>query len=158
MLRFFDKAEYFWQQNNTMAIIALEGMRFNAPHGYYPEEQVLGNEFILDVLVSTNFLVAAITDELYEEAEEDDEEEEMETSPNTVNYETLYLICQMEMRKPTKLLETLVNRIADRISKHFDEVTGLVVRLRKLNPPLGGRVDSAWVLTSRGDLDASYLS
>jgi len=142
-----------------MAIIALEGMRFNAPHGYYPEEQVLGNEFILDVLVSTDFFVAAITDELYEEAkEEEDDDDEMETSPNTVNYETLYLICQMEMRKPTKLLETLVNRIADRISRHFDEVTGLVVRLRKLNPPLGGRVDSAWVLTSRGDLDASYLS
>lgn len=137
-----------------MAIIALEGMRFHAPHGYYPEEQVLGNDFILDVLVSTNFFMAAIRDELYEEAEDEDEE----TSPNTVNYETLYLICQMEMRKPSKLLETLVNRIADRISKHFDEVTGIVVRLRKLNPPLGGRVGSAWVLTSRGDLDASYLS
>lgn len=136
-----------------MAIIALEGMRLHAAHGYYPEEQVLGNEFILDVLVNTDFSAAAITDELYEEAEDEDEE----TSPNTVNYETLYLICQVEMRKPTKLLETLVNRIADRIGSHFDEVSGLVVRLRKLNPPLGGRVDSAWVLASRGDMDIAYL-
>ena len=136
-----------------MAIIALEGMRFHAAHGYYPEEQELGNDFLLDIMVNTDASAAAQTDELYEEVEDEEEE----TSPNTVNYETLYLICQVEMRKPTKLLETLVNRIADRVEHHFDDVTGLVVRLRKLNPPLGGRVDCAWVLASRGDLDVGYI-
>ena len=57
-----------------MAIIALEGVRFFARHGYYEEEQVLGNTFVLDVIVNADIELAAATDELYEEMEEDEYE------------------------------------------------------------------------------------
>jgi 7,8-dihydroneopterin aldolase/epimerase/oxygenase len=136
-----------------MAIIALEGMEFFAFHGYYAEEQLLGNDFVLDLWVQADAEKAAETDELYEEPED----EEGEGSANTVNYETLYLLCQVEMKKPTKLLEALVERMADRIEEYFDDISGLLIRLRKLHPPLGGRVDSAAVIASRGNLDVSYL-
>lgn len=135
-----------------MALIALEGIRFYAYHGYYEEERLIGNEFVLDVIVSADVDVAAEKDELY------DGEEDEEKKPATVNYETIFLLCQTEMRKPARLLESLVDRIAGRIEDYFDNVEGLAIRLRKLHPPLGGRVDSAWVATARGNIDLSYLS
>ncbi|MCB0572269.1 MAG: dihydroneopterin aldolase [Phaeodactylibacter sp.] len=135
-----------------MALIVLEGARFFAYHGYYEEERILGNEFILDIIASVDISQAAETDELYEGEEED------EKKPVTVNYETIFLLCQTEMRKPAKLLEALAERIAGRLEDYFDNLDGLVVRLRKLHPPVGGRADSAWVATARGDLDLSYLS
>ena len=59
-----------------MATIALEGVRFFARHGYYEEEQVLGNTFVLDVIVNADTELAAATDELYEELEEEEIEEQ----------------------------------------------------------------------------------
>ena len=49
------------------------------------------------------------------------------------------------MRKNTKLLETVANRIALGIKHQFKHIKELKVRVKKLNPPLGGRVESAWV-------------
>jgi 7,8-dihydroneopterin aldolase/epimerase/oxygenase len=122
-----------------MAIIALEGVRFFARHGYYEEERIIGNDFILDVYVDADTQLAAVADDLF----------------STINYETLYLICQSEMRKPAKLLESLAQKIANRISDHFEHATGVKVRLRKLAPPLGGRVDSAFVEVATGSFGPS---
>lgn len=140
-----------------MAIIALEGMHFRAFHGFYPEENVIGNDFILDVYVETEIEEAAAVDELYEEL--DDEDAEEDAQPLSVNYETIYLLCESEMRKTAKLLETVVQRIADRLHDYFkyeeDEeeislIQGTRVRLRKLHPPLQGKVDAAYVEVSTG--------
>lgn len=121
-----------------MATIALEGIHFYAYHGFYEEERIIGNHFILDVYVDIPITRAAATDDLY----------------STVNYEVVYRICQSEMRKPCRLLETLAQSIADRISGYFDEAGSVKVRVRKLNPPLGGRVESAYVeYSTGGDMD-----
>lgn len=112
-----------------MTTIALEGMHFYAYHGFYPEEQVLGNNFIVDVYVNLIVNVGGTTDNLEQ----------------TVNYETIYLICQAEMKKKRKLLEKLSQAIGERIMNFFDDVESVRVKVRKLNPPLGGRVDSASV-------------
>lgn len=120
-----------------MAIIGLEGVRIRGSHGYYPEEQLLGNEFIIDIAVAVNTEKAAEHDDLYK----------------TVNYETLFLLLQAEMREPTQLIETLAQRIVDRIEDHFDHVKGVRIKLRKLNPPLGGRVNLAFIELATGSLD-----
>lgn len=117
-----------------MAIIALEGARFYAYHGFYEEEQVIGNEFLLDVYIMADTRKAVLNDNLFD----------------TVNYETLYLICQSEMKKPCKLLETVAQRIIDRIRDLYGHVSAIKVKLRKLSPPLGGRVQSASVELSVG--------
>lgn len=117
-----------------MAIIALEGIRLFGYHGFYPEEETLGREFILDIQVSADIEDAAEEDEL----------------SNSVNYETLYHICNAEFREPAKLLETVAQRILDRIDHQFDNVTGARVKVRKLNPPLAGPVDEASVEVSSG--------
>jgi dihydroneopterin aldolase len=134
-----------------MAIIALEGMQFHAFHGYYEEERLLGNNFVLDVFVTTDISKAAISDELYIE------HPQKEPSSTTINYETIYRLCKVEMAQPTKLLETLVHRILARIYNYFDNVEGVMVRLKKLNPPLGGRVDSSWLMVSTEGFDSSFM-
>ncbi len=112
-----------------IATIGLEDVRFHAPHGFFEEEQLMGNEFSIDVAVDTNVLTAAQGDDL----------------GGTVNYATIYYLLQAEMKKPTQLLETLAYRMGSRIMNQFDGVTAVRIKLRKLTPPLGGRVGAAFV-------------
>jgi 7,8-dihydroneopterin aldolase/epimerase/oxygenase len=107
-----------------MGLIALEGMRFYAKHGFYDEEQVLGTWYVVDVQITTNFLEAVISDEL----------------AHTINYETVYEICRIAMEKPAKLLETIVKRIMAALKFQFQTIEDVTVSLKKENPPLGGQV------------------
>lgn len=119
-----------------MTTIALEGMHFYAYHGFYEEERIVGNRYILDVYINANTKGAAMSDDLFQ----------------TVNYETVYFICQSEMKKSSQLIETVAQRILSRISRQFERAQGVKVRLRKLNPPLDGQVDAAYVEISTGRL------
>lgn len=118
-----------------MATIALEGMRFRAHHGYYEEEQILGGDYIVDVRVTTNITKAAVDDNL----------------EKTINYETIYLICEAEMKRNAKLLENVAERIALGIRHQFKYVKEMKVKVKKLDPPLGGIVASSWV-----EVDGQY--
>lgn len=130
-----------------MAIIALEGMHFYAYHGFYEEEQIVGGHYVLDVYVEVDIDAAAMADDLYEAAEEDSEED---VEPLSVNYETIFLLCKKEMQQSSKLLESVAQRIADRIGGYFSKARGTKVRLRKLQPPLPGKVAQAYVEVHTG--------
>ncbi len=112
-----------------MSVIALEGMRFRANHGFYKEEQILGGDYIVDVHITTVFTRASVDDDL----------------KKTLNYETVYLICEAAMKKNSKLLENVADRISMDLRHQFGYIKELKVKVKKLNPPLGGRVESAWV-------------
>lgn len=112
-----------------MAIISLEGIKMFARHGFYDEETILGNEFVIDLSVDTQIMMAARIDDLF----------------RTVNYETLFYLCKVEMKEPARLLETVAQRIVDRIEEHFENVNGVSLKLSKLHPPLDGQVHKASV-------------
>jgi len=112
-----------------MAKIALEGMEFYAYHGYYKEERIIGTDYIVDVYIETNVNKAAVSDKLKE----------------TINYETIYHICEGVMRQPSKLIENVAQRISLGIKNNFGTIKELTVRVRKMNPPLGGKVHSSYV-------------
>ncbi len=124
-----------------MTTIALEGIHINGYHGFYEEEQVIGNDFILDVYIDANTNKAAEEDDLFA----------------TVNYEMVYHICLAEMKKPTKLIETVAHRIVKRINEQFEKIGGVKVRIKKLNPPVGGKVKSATVVVTSGIFDIPDL-
>lgn len=117
-----------------MAVIGLEGMRFNGPHGFYPEEEVLGNDFLIDIYLDVNTRRAAMHDDL----------------GSTVNYETVYIMVQSEMKKSAQLIETLSDRIIARISEFYDNLKGIRLIIRKLNPPLSGQVAAAYIEVKTG--------
>ncbi len=105
-----------------MGQIALEGMEFFAFHGYYDEEQKIGNKYGLDLYIETDLSRAAVSDELQQ----------------TVNYEVLYALALEEMKLPARLLEHLGHRIIDRVYEHFPFVQSVKISVYKFNPPLGG--------------------
>lgn len=118
-----------------MAIIALEGIRLHGRHGYYPEEEILGTEFIIDVYVETNIKEAADSDELM----------------HTVNYETIYLICQREMKNTSSLIEKTAQNIADEINDFFSASGGRQGQAQK-NAPATRRVGTLGFCRNRDRL------
>lgn len=116
-----------------MGTIALEGLEFFAYHGYYPEEQLIGNKYALDITVNTDFMEAAKHDKLSE----------------TVNYATLYQIATKVMKEPAKLLEHVAFKVIENIREHYPHVALITVKVSKFNPPLGG-VCARSVITMEG--------
>jgi len=116
-----------------MSIIAVEGMRFYAHHGYYAKERVLGSYYTIDVYVETNFDWAAESDEL----------------EGTVNYEIVYQICAEEMKIAAQLLEHLAHRILKRLIETLSKINHLKIRVAKIAPPLAGPVERTYVEMER---------
>ena len=103
--------------------VSLEGVRIFAFHGFYPEEQVLGTEFILDIDASLD---------VFDNGKDD--------LANTVNYVRLFEIASEEMKITRKLIETVAHSILERIRHEFLAVQFIRVSIRKLNPPMGAEV------------------
>ena len=108
-----------------MAIISVEGMEFFAYHGCFAEEQIIGTKFLVDLFLEVNTGAAEQTDNL----------------GDTVNYQAVYQVVKAEMEIKSKLLEHLARRILRRIQSEFPAVEGATIKVRKLNPPLGGKID-----------------
>ena len=114
----------------TMGMIALEGIHFFAPHGYYEEEQLIGNQFEVDIYVDLEFGLQSMEDAL----------------ENTVNYESLFNVCrEVFSGAPRKLIETLAMDICESIKSRHPEVKSVKVRIAKINPPLEARTDRSFV-------------
>ncbi|MDQ1086215.1 MULTISPECIES: dihydroneopterin aldolase [unclassified Siphonobacter] len=105
-----------------MGTIALEGLEFFSYHGFYEEEQKIGNRYSIDVIITVDFEQAAITDKLSE----------------TVNYSDVYQIVAELMRKSHKLLEHIAYQIIQGIRDHYPRVEKIKVSVSKYNPPVGG--------------------
>ncbi|OEK03602.1 dihydroneopterin aldolase [Roseivirga sp. 4D4] len=114
-------------------IVSLEGMEFYAFHGFYEEEREKGNEFIVDVHVTTDFTIASEHDDL----------------DGTVNYERIYAITKEEMAIPTKLLERVAQRILERLFEAFNDIFTIEISVAKKNPPVGGQVKQSRITMIR---------
>lgn len=109
--------------------ISLEGLEFHAFHGVYPHERESGNWFEVDISVDIQVAEGAIDDNL----------------GKTVNYEALYQLVKEEMEKPSKLLETVAEKIVKRVEADLPQVTAVEIKLAKMNPPIGGKCKKACV-------------
>lgn len=108
-----------------MAIISIEGMEFFAYHGCFEEEQIIGTKFLVDLFLEVNTETAEQSDHL----------------SDTVNYQAVYQLVKAEMVIKSKLLEHLARRILDKLKAEFPGVEDATIKVRKLNPPLGGKID-----------------
>jgi 7,8-dihydroneopterin aldolase/epimerase/oxygenase len=113
--------------------VALEGLEFHAYHGVYPHERNSGNWFEVDISVETDFTEGAIKDEL----------------SGTVNYETLFGIVKDEMEKPSKLLETVAEKIVSDVLRKIPAAIEVYIKISKINPPIGGKCRKASVSITR---------
>ncbi len=108
-----------------MSVISIEGMEFFAYHGCFKEEQIIGTKFNVDLFLETDTTKAEQTDSLID----------------TVNYLAVYQSVKDEMETKSKLLEHVGRRILNRIKNDFPTVVSAKIKIKKLNPPLGGKMD-----------------
>jgi dihydroneopterin aldolase len=107
-----------------MAFIELENMEFHSFHGCFKEERIVGNRF----LVQFSFEV------------ETKKSEESDNIIDTVNYQSVYRIVKDEMAQPSHLLEHVARRILDSVCTQFPEIEHAKVKVSKMNPPMGGKM------------------
>ena len=102
--------------------INLHEMRFYAYHGVFPQEQRVGNQFVVELTFWADVAGSVRSDELEE----------------TISYADV-----SEMAIPSRLLEHVVGRISERLFVTFPRMQRLVLTLSKCNPPFPGEVQSA---------------
>jgi len=117
-----------------MGKIVIEEMEFYAFHGHYQEEQIVGNRFLVDLEMEADLTGPAGSDNL----------------SDAVNYQRVYQIIKSEMRRTkSNLLENIGKRILDALDAEMDGVEKATIRIRKLNPPMGGPIKSVGVEMKR---------
>jgi dihydroneopterin aldolase len=112
-----------------MGQIRLNEMEFYAYHGCFREEQMIGNRFLVDVTMDCNMEKASDSDDL----------------SDALNYAEVYGLVKKEMAIRSHLLEHLSSRILDRLFENFPQLNSAEVCVAKLDPPIGGTMQSVSV-------------
>ncbi len=107
-----------------MGIIEIEGMEFYAYHGHYEEERVVGNRFLLDLRIEADCDMAANSDRI----------------KDALNYQTAYKIIKEQMFQKSHLLENIAMRILDALFNNMKGINKATIKVRKMNPPMGGQI------------------
>ena len=123
-----------------MSVIQIENMEFYAYHGHFREEQIVGNRFLVDLWIETDMSKPAETDNL----------------DDAVNYQVAYRLIRKEMEKKSNLLEHIAKRILDALFEGLEGIEKVRVKISKMNPPVGGKIDSVSVLLGRTS-DGEYF-
>jgi dihydroneopterin aldolase len=108
-----------------MAFIEIENMEFYAYHGCFNEERAIGTNFRVNLRMQVDTSLAQVSDSI----------------EDTVNYLSVYQTVKKEMAIPSHLLENVADRIAARILEVYGTVESVCVKVTKLNPPLGGKME-----------------
>lgn len=108
-------------------LVMAKGMQFWGTHGYYPEENVFGAKFIIDIVAEADETLMCQFDQ-YE--------------GGGVSYMTLYntakRVCTHEQHK---LLQRLAQRISDDIFDEAPQVEKLTITIKKPFVAVGGVID-----------------
>lgn len=116
-----------------MGLIQIENMEFYAYHGHFEEEQIVGNRFLVDLTIETDMQVPAKSDDL----------------KDALNYQVAYNIVKEQMQTKSHLLEHIAGRILDALYRHFTTIKKASVKVSKMNPPMGGKMERVSVTLSR---------
>ena len=112
-----------------MGKIILKNVRCYSFHGCLKEEGLIGSEYLVSLKVNVSLKKSAVSDRLSE----------------TVDYVLLNQIIKHEMAKPSKLLETVANRINKSVFKKDLRITKSIVTITKVCPPINGDVEGVSV-------------
>jgi dihydroneopterin aldolase len=108
-----------------MGIIKLTNIRTYSYHGCLAEEAAIGSDYRVDLEIKTDLRKSAISDQL----------------EDTVDYVFLNQVVKEEMAIRAQLLEQVAHRIIVRVFKESAAVSRILIRVSKINPPIGGDVE-----------------
>ena len=109
--------------------IYLNDVRLYAYHGCLSEEAIIGSDYRVDMWVEANLNKAKKSDSL----------------KDTVDYVFLLSCIKKEMNVRSKLLEVVAERIISSVFSGSSIVRTVCVKISKINPPIGGNVESQLV-------------
>ncbi len=113
-----------------MGSIKLNNIRTFSYHGCLEEESKIGSEYSVNLEVKTDLRKSSETDKL----------------ADTVDYVHLNAIVVEEMDVRSNLLEHVGYRIIKRVFSELPEVSRILLEVSKVNPPIGGDVESVTVI------------
>lgn len=113
--------------------IEIEDMEFYAYHGCYPEEQTIGNHFIVSLGLSYPSAGAAASDRI----------------EDALDYVEAYAVVRQIMNEPRHLLEHVAERMLSALFGKFPQLHAARVKISKKNPPVGGKVRCVSVTMER---------
>lgn len=111
-------------------MISIEGMEFYAYHGCTEEEKKTGIHFKVDVHIVCDLELPSKSDNI----------------KDAINYLTVYKIVSREMQQASNLIEHVGKRVKDAILNEFEQAEEITVRVSKMNPPLGGKVEKVSIV------------
>ena len=112
-----------------MGKIKLKNIRCYSFHGCLKEESIIGGEYRTDVWIKLKKESLIKNDELSE----------------TVDYGAVTRVVVEEMKKNSKLIESVCERIVDRVIKLSITIKYVRARVCKINPPIDGDVENVSV-------------
>lgn len=115
--------------------IYLNKLAFYGYHGVFSEETILGQRFLIDLVVETDLKKSGETDNL----------------EDSINYGEIYHVCKEVVEgKPYKLIEAVAERIAQELLHQFEAIVQVTVKVIKPDPPIPGHYESVAVEITRG--------
>jgi dihydroneopterin aldolase len=123
------------ETDGSMDEILLQGMRFYGYHGVNPEEQTLGQRFVVDLAVSADLREAGRSDDL----------------SSTISYSAVFKVVRPIVEEQRfDLLEALAESVAAAILHDFELAEGVKVTVRKPGVAIKGAIlDAAGVRIHR---------
>jgi 7,8-dihydroneopterin aldolase/epimerase/oxygenase len=112
-------------KRTDLGIIKVENIKVFAYHGCLDEETKIGSEYRIDLVIKADLNPSSKSDSLND----------------TVDYVLLNKIVKEEMNIPSKLLETVAQRILNRVFTESNLVRKATISVSKINPPIGGNVE-----------------
>jgi dihydroneopterin aldolase len=111
-------------------LILIEKLDIYAYHGFFSEEERLGQRFVLDLVLEADLRASAISDAL----------------ADTVNYGTVVgVVTEAFTAKRFNLLEAAARAVAQAVLDCFPAVTRVEVTLRKPAPPIHATLASVGI-------------
>ncbi|MBB6451566.1 dihydroneopterin aldolase [Geomicrobium halophilum] len=106
--------------------IFAQGMSFYAYHGVFPEENRLGQRFVVDLILKADLKGAAANDDIEQ----------------SVDYAEIYESTKCVIEGHTyNLVEAIAEHVATEILDTFAIVEGVTVKVIKPDPPIPGHYD-----------------
>ncbi|MEO8254034.1 MAG: dihydroneopterin aldolase [Flavobacterium sp.] len=113
-----------------METIKLKNIRTFSYHGCLIEEGKIGSDYAVSLTIKANLQQSTQSDNLVD----------------TVDYVHLNRIVVEEMAIRSQLLEHVAKRINTRVLAEISMVMKTVVEVSKINPPIGGDVESVTII------------
>lgn len=99
-------------------IVGFEQLSVHAPIGLYPEEKILGNDFLVDLKVAIR----------------PSEVQVIEDISQTIDYGALAEMTANVLKEGSDLIETCAQKIIKLIQTKYPETTGVSLKITKVRP------------------------